>query len=93
MEGLMEKTRKVARVRNRLASDVEEAILEYSFHQPTHGPSGNTPLSALPLSQRNRAFQNQGSPSSDEWFIREAESNDPGGVLFSGLQKEAVHDP
>lgn len=37
VEGLMEKTRKVARIRNRLAPEIEDAILEYSLHQPTHG--------------------------------------------------------
>ena len=33
----MEKTRKVVRVRNRLAPEIEDAILEYSLHEPTHG--------------------------------------------------------
>jgi hypothetical protein len=30
----MEKTRKVARIRNRLAPEIEEAILAYSLEQP-----------------------------------------------------------
>lgn len=33
----MEKTRSVARVRNRLSQEIEDAILDYSLHQPTHG--------------------------------------------------------
>lgn len=37
VEGLMEKTRKVARVRNRCAPEVEEAILAYSLEFPTQG--------------------------------------------------------
>ena len=37
LQGLLEKSRKVARVRNRVAPDVEEAILEYSLQYPTHG--------------------------------------------------------
>jgi transposase InsO family protein len=34
---LMEKTRKVARAKNRCAPEVEQAILDYSLQQPTHG--------------------------------------------------------
>lgn len=37
VEGLMEKTRKVARAKNRCAPEVEQAILDYSLQQPTHG--------------------------------------------------------
>lgn len=37
VQGLVEKSRKVARVRNRVASEVEEAILQYSLEYPTHG--------------------------------------------------------
>ncbi|GAB4009962.1 MAG: hypothetical protein Fur0010_01620 [Bdellovibrio sp.] len=37
VEGLMEKTRKVARIRNRLAPEIEQAILDYSLQEPTHG--------------------------------------------------------
>jgi len=37
VQGLLEKSRKVARVRNRVDSDVEEAILQYSLEYPTHG--------------------------------------------------------
>jgi transposase InsO family protein len=37
VQGLLEKSRKAARVRNRVAPDVEEAILEYSLQYPTHG--------------------------------------------------------
>lgn len=33
----MEKTRKVARIRNRLAPEIEQAILDYSLQQLTHG--------------------------------------------------------
>lgn len=36
VEGLMEKTRKVARVRNRVSLEIENAILDYSLHEPTH---------------------------------------------------------
>ncbi len=36
-EGLMEKTRKVARVRNRVASEIEQAFLDYSLNEPTNG--------------------------------------------------------
>jgi transposase InsO family protein len=37
VEGLLEKSRRVARTRNRVAPEVEEAILEYSLEYPTHG--------------------------------------------------------
>lgn len=37
VEGLMEKTHKVARVRNLVSVEIENAILDYSFHEPTHG--------------------------------------------------------
>jgi len=37
VQGLLEKSRKVARVRNRVDSEVEEAILQYSLEYPTHG--------------------------------------------------------
>ena len=37
IDGLVEKSRKVARVRNRVDSEVEEAILQYSLEYPTHG--------------------------------------------------------
>lgn len=37
VEGLMEKSRKVARVGNRFSSEIENAILAYSLHNPTHG--------------------------------------------------------
>ena len=37
VQGLVEKSRKVARVRNRVETDVEEAILQYSLEYPTHG--------------------------------------------------------
>jgi hypothetical protein len=37
IEGLMEKTRKVARVGNRCSPEVEDAILAYSLLYPTHG--------------------------------------------------------
>ena len=36
-EGLREKTKKVARVKNRFSQEIEDAILEYSLHFPTHG--------------------------------------------------------
>jgi transposase InsO family protein len=35
--GLVEKSRKMVRLRNRVAPDVEEAILEYALQMPTHG--------------------------------------------------------
>ena len=37
VQGLLEKSRKVARVRNRVDSAVEEAILQYVLEYPTHG--------------------------------------------------------
>lgn len=37
LQGLLEKSRKVARVRNRVAGEVEEAVLEYALQFPTHG--------------------------------------------------------
>jgi transposase InsO family protein len=37
VEGLREKTKRVPRHSNRLPLDVEEKILNYSLHQPTHG--------------------------------------------------------
>lgn len=37
VQGLLEKSRKVARVRNRVDSDVEEAILQYALEYPPHG--------------------------------------------------------
>jgi transposase InsO family protein len=37
VQGLLEKSRKMARVRNRVDSDVEEAILQYALEYPTHG--------------------------------------------------------
>lgn len=37
VSGLLEKSRKMARTRNRVAIDVEEAILEYALQYPTHG--------------------------------------------------------
>ena len=37
IEGLMEKTRRVARTKNRFDSKIEDAILDYSLHNPTHG--------------------------------------------------------
>lgn len=36
-EGLREKTKRVPRTKNRFSQEVEEAILEYSLHFPTHG--------------------------------------------------------
>lgn len=33
----MEKTRKVARTKNRFAPEIEDTILDYSLHNPTHG--------------------------------------------------------
>lgn len=37
VEGLREKTKRVPRHSNRLPQNIEEKILEYSLHQPTHG--------------------------------------------------------
>lgn len=37
VEGLMEKSRKIARPGNRFTSDIEDAILAYSLQFPTHG--------------------------------------------------------
>ena len=37
IEGLMEKTRKGARIKNRFDSKIEDAILDYCLHNPTHG--------------------------------------------------------
>lgn len=37
IEGLLEKSRKVPRVGNRVSSEVEKKILEYSLEYPTHG--------------------------------------------------------
>ena len=37
VQGLLEKSRKVARIRNRVDSDVEEAILQYALEYPPHG--------------------------------------------------------
>jgi transposase InsO family protein len=37
LEGLMEKTRTMPRIGNRIASDIEEKVLAYSLHNPTHG--------------------------------------------------------
>lgn len=36
-EGLREKTKKVARVKNRFSTEIEDAIMDYSLHYPTHG--------------------------------------------------------
>ena len=37
VQGLMEKARNKPRLRNRVAAEIEEAVLEYSLHEPTHG--------------------------------------------------------
>ena len=37
VQGLVEKSRKAARVRNRVDSEIEEALLQYSLEYPTHG--------------------------------------------------------
>ena len=37
VDGLREKTKRVARKANRFSEEVEEAILDYSLHNPTHG--------------------------------------------------------
>lgn len=36
-EGLREKTKRGARVKNRFSQEIEDAILDYSLHHPTHG--------------------------------------------------------
>lgn len=36
-EGLAEKTKRVPRTKNRFSQEVEDAILDYSLHYPTHG--------------------------------------------------------
>ena len=36
-EGLREKTKRVARPINRFSQEIEDAILDYSLHHPTHG--------------------------------------------------------
>lgn len=36
-EGLREKTKRVARPLNRFSAEIEQAILDYSLHYPTHG--------------------------------------------------------
>lgn len=36
-EGVREKTKKVARVKNRFSQEIEDAILDYSLNYPTHG--------------------------------------------------------
>jgi len=38
VQGLLEKSRKVARVRNRVAPEIEEAVLEYALQYPVQGP-------------------------------------------------------
>ncbi len=38
VQGLLEKSRKVARIRNRVAPEIEEAVLEYSLQYPVQGP-------------------------------------------------------
>lgn len=37
LAGLLEKSRNVPRVGNRVAPDIEEKVLDYSLHYPTHG--------------------------------------------------------
>jgi len=37
LEGLLEKSRKVPRIGNRVAFEIEQKVLEYSLHFPTHG--------------------------------------------------------
>ena len=37
LEGLLEKSRNVPRVGNRVAPEIEERVLDYSLHFPTHG--------------------------------------------------------
>lgn len=37
LEGLLEKSRSAPRIGNRVLSEVEEALLEYSLQYPTHG--------------------------------------------------------
>lgn len=37
LEGLLEKSRRVARIGNRVAPEIERKVLEYSLEYPTHG--------------------------------------------------------
>lgn len=37
LEGLLEKSRKMVRIKNRVAIEIEEQLLEYSLQYPTHG--------------------------------------------------------
>jgi transposase-like protein len=37
LEGLLEKSRRVPRIGNRVAPEIEQKILEYSLEYPTHG--------------------------------------------------------
>ena len=37
LEGLLEKSRRVPRIGNRVAPEIERKVLDYSLHFPTHG--------------------------------------------------------
>lgn len=37
LEGLFEKSRRSPRIGNRIAPEIEQAVLDYSLHNPTHG--------------------------------------------------------
>ena len=39
LEGLLEKSRRVPRIGNRVALEIEQKLLDYSLEFPTHGPS------------------------------------------------------
>lgn len=40
VEGLLEKSRRVPRIGNRVAPEIEERVLGYSLHFPMYGQSG-----------------------------------------------------